>query len=368
METTLGCDKATKDRQSNVCLSFTKWRLTTAEELGVLLSSMRCKEASKEIERKKADENDSTSKILRRAAKILENYGTAEKFEINPLVTNKLTINAEKDTDDYLYDEKVKKLVSKTMKVFTACSKELKETGTHEALKAHIEDSSLQLVKLSHVVNTQMQLQTELKNVQQKMEDFKKESERLLFRRRRLIELLNSRLQELRIKVNMEKRFWVKNVEVAVAEERTRQSEREDKLSTAIAKAGLDVVNEKRTQSDINAWMLNNNARLEAQIEYMADKHRTNFATLQKAYSELVTKRNKQLDVLTTMIYEFKRMDDVVEEYKAQMAEKKKREEKENELDETAVKIQAWWRCMIVIHKISWRKKKGKKVTRKRRK
>lgn len=62
----------------------------------------------------------------------------------------------------------------------------------------------------------------------------------------------------------MEKRFWVKNVEVAVAEERTRNSEREDELSTAIAKAGFDVVNEKRTQSEINAWMLNNNARLEA--------------------------------------------------------------------------------------------------------
>lgn len=36
----------------------------------------------------------------------------------------------------------------------------------------------------------------------------------------------------------------------------------------------------------------------------MAERHRTDFATLQKAYSELVTKRNKQLDALTTMIYE----------------------------------------------------------------
>lgn len=40
-----------------------------------------------------------------------------------------------------------------------------------------------------------MQLQTELKDMQKKIEDFKKESERLLYRRRRLIELLNNRLQ-----------------------------------------------------------------------------------------------------------------------------------------------------------------------------
>ncbi|KAL5969518.1 Dynein regulatory complex protein 9 [Taenia solium] len=237
---------------------------TTAEELGVLLSSMRCKEESEEIRRKRVEEKDYTSKTLRRAAKILENYGTFERFESNSLTANKLTTNTDKDADDYLYDEKVKELISKTRNVFIACSKELKETGTYEALKAHIEDSSLQLVKLSRVVNTQIQLQNELKNMQKKMEDFKKESERLLHRRRRLIELLNNRLQELRIKVNMEKRFWAKNVEVAVAEDRTRQSEREDELSTAIAKAGFDVANEKRTQSEINAWMLNNNARLEA--------------------------------------------------------------------------------------------------------
>ncbi|KAH9284002.1 hypothetical protein ECG_02598 [Echinococcus granulosus] len=341
----------------------------TAEELGVLLSSMQCKEVSEEVERKKANENEGISKILRRADKILENYGTVEKFQTNSLKTNnKLTTDAEKDADDYLYDEKVKKQISQTIDVFIACSKELQDTGTYEVLKAHIEDSSLQLVKLSRVVNTQMELQARLKNMQKKVEDFKKESDKLLFRRRRLIELLNNRLQELRIKVNMEKRFWAKNVEVAVAEERVRRLEKEDQLTTAIAKAGFDVVSEKRTQSDINAWMLNNNARLEAQIEYMAEKHRTDFAALQKAYSELLAKRNKHLDALTTLIYEFKRMDDVVEEYKAEMVEKKKKEDAEKSLDEAVIKVQAWWRCMIVTHKILRGRRKGRKRGKKRQK
>lgn len=57
---------------------------TTAEELGVLLSSMRCKEESEEVERKRADEKDSTSRILRRAAKILEKYGTVESECLYP--------------------------------------------------------------------------------------------------------------------------------------------------------------------------------------------------------------------------------------------------------------------------------------------
>uniref|UniRef100_A0A0R3WNM6 Anaphase-promoting complex subunit 2 n=1 Tax=Hydatigena taeniaeformis TaxID=6205 RepID=A0A0R3WNM6_HYDTA len=84
----------------------------TAEELGVLLSSMRCEEEPEEIERKKAEENDDTSKILRRAAKILENFGIIEKPQTSvQKVKYNWPNNREKDADDYLYNEKVEKLM-----------------------------------------------------------------------------------------------------------------------------------------------------------------------------------------------------------------------------------------------------------------
>ena len=66
------------------------------------------------------------------------------------------------------------------------------------------------------------------------------------------------------MKVPMETRFWKNNVDVAVAEEARRQMEEEMELTKIINGFELDLVNGKRTQSEINTWLLNNNGQLEA--------------------------------------------------------------------------------------------------------
>ena len=62
----------------------------------------------------------------------------------------------------------------------------------------------------------------------------------------------------------MEKRYWGRNVELAAAEEAVRRVTEESALSTTISRLGQDAVNDRRTQSEINVWLLNHNAILEA--------------------------------------------------------------------------------------------------------
>lgn len=62
----------------------------------------------------------------------------------------------------------------------------------------------------------------------------------------------------------MERKFWLSNVEIAVAEKLNHLQNEEAELTMQINQTAEDVANETRIHGEINAWLLDNNARLEA--------------------------------------------------------------------------------------------------------
>lgn len=73
--------------------------------------------------------------------------------------------------------------------------------------------------------------------------------------------------QELKSRISKESQFWSSNVKITVAEESTRQKNREDEISEKINQISEDRLVEIRTQSEINEWLIDNISRMEAVSE-----------------------------------------------------------------------------------------------------
>nr|CDS32287.1 hypothetical protein HmN_000425400 [Hymenolepis microstoma] len=175
-----------------------------------------------------------------------------------------------------------------------------------------------------------------------------------------------TRGSELKLQVPQEIQLWSNNVENAIDEESVRQQKKEDYLRAEIDQISADIAIAIKAQSKVTSWIIDNNARLEAEIENTIEKHQREYAALQKKTAELTRSRNEQLEALTTLKDEYKKMEKVVTDYKNKIKAKEQEERRERELDEIATTIQAWWRAIIVVKKITTNKAKKKKAKRAR--
>ncbi|KAM7535510.1 hypothetical protein Aperf_G00000102915 [Anoplocephala perfoliata] len=159
----------------------------------------------------------------------------------------------------------------------------------------------------------------------------------------------------------METKFWLNNVEIVVAEKVDHLQNEEAGLTMQINQVAEDVANETRIHNEINAWLIDNNNNLEAKIDFITTKHRTDYAELQKASAALIKKRNEQMNDLKALIYEYKKVETVVLEHKQNLEEKKREKEQEKKVNAAVIAIQAWWRAIIIMNKIHIIKKKKAK-------
>uniref|UniRef100_A0A5K3EJW7 Dynein regulatory complex protein 9 n=3 Tax=Mesocestoides corti TaxID=53468 RepID=A0A5K3EJW7_MESCO len=336
----------------------------TAEEMSLLVATMKYDYENDVREKEKAEQSEDLTEILGEVSEMLETYGNKMAMLDKG---RELTAPMDRGLEMYLYIEKVKELLAEVKSVCLSCAKELQEKGTFEVLKNYVEASSMELVKLATVVETQMDLQDELEHLETEVSQFKDKGKARIEEKTKLISTLHDRFQELKAKVAMQTRFWVKNVECAVSEVKARRDEMEENLTAEIDATQLNITNDGRTLSEISTWLMNNSAKLEAQTEYMQEKQQNDLDALRHAYSDLVHKRNEQLDALTNLIFEYKRIDKVVEDYKSAKAMKAAQEESEQKLAEAALKVQSWWRTIMVTHHIGTKanaKKKGRRSRR----
>jgi len=204
-----------------------------------------------------------------------------------------------------------------------------------------------------------------IRSLQRQIQNVKVELEEEIQQRNEMIAHLKDQLQEMKAKTSMEGKYVQKDAEVAVSQVQKRCALNEKQLKDEIELIKKKIDEEIRVNQEIEQYLKAHQTELEEKVDYWMEKYDKDVD--QKTHQLEVLKASKANDLarlqeLTKLYAEYEQV--VVED---RIEKEKIRRLQEQELEElkATVRLQSWWRGIMVRRQIGpyskKKKKKGKK-------
>nr|XP_032830967.1 dynein regulatory complex protein 9 isoform X1 [Petromyzon marinus] len=202
--------------------------------------------------------------------------------------------------------------------------------------------------------------------LQKEIYDLKKEKENELQRLEEEITTLKDELQEAKARSAMEGRYARRMAQARLSQAARRREHVELALRDEVQTLGSELDNENRVHMDIDTFLRRHYADLSEQLEFWMEKYDHDLEAKQQELNNLKATHASDLAHLQDLARQYSEFEAVVIEDRLEReAERKRLEQEELELRCT-VKIQAWWRGVMVRrglgqYKAPKKAKKGKK-------
>lgn len=204
-----------------------------------------------------------------------------------------------------------------------------------------------------------------IRSLQRQIQNVKVELEEEIQQRNEMIAHLKDQLQEMKAKTSMEGKYVQKDAEVAISQVQKRCMLSEKQLRDEIELIKKKIDEEIRVNQEIEQYLKTHQAELEEKVDYWMEKYDTDVD--EKTHQLDVLKGSKADDLaklheLTKLYADYEQV--VV---KDRIEKEKIRRLQEQELEElkSTVKLQSWWRGIMVRKQLGpyskKKKKKGKK-------
>lgn len=243
--------------------------------------------------------------------------------------------------------------------------KEIIQSGNFETLMEAVKVEKEKKARLQETILKEEKGRKRVKQLQKALVDVKRDQEVECQERDEMIAHLKDQLQEMKAKTNMEGKYIKKCAEVGVSQTQKKCYMNEMELKQEIDRLRAQVDEETRVNEEIEAYLRTHQTELEQKVEVWMAK-----------YDEDVEKKQHELDVLkASKAKDLERLQDLTKlyaEYEQVVVEdriekEKTRRKAELELEELrgAIKLQAWFRGVMVRRGLGpyskKKKKKGKK-------
>ncbi|XP_077987689.1 dynein regulatory complex protein 9-like [Glandiceps talaboti] len=249
--------------------------------------------------------------------------------------------------------------------VIVAALNEVRETLTYDDLIESVTGEQQKKAELQNMILKEEAGRKRIKQLQRQLVDVKKEQEIEMQQRNEMIAHLKDQLQEMKAKTNMEGKYVKKGAEVAVNQTQKKCFLTENDMKEEIELLHRQIEEEERVNQEIEQYLRTHHADLEEKLEYWMEKYDKDVEAKQHELDVLkASKANDlaRLQELTKLYAEYEQVvvEDRIEKEKA----RRKREQAAEELKST-VKVQSWWRGIMVRKQLGpyskKKKKKGKK-------
>jgi len=242
--------------------------------------------------------------------------------------------------------------------------KEIKTNQTFSTLINAVQDEKKKKSELQEIIAKEEQSRKKVKQLQKQLLDVKKEKEIEVQKRKEMIAHLKDQLQETKAKTSMETKYIKKDAEVRVSCAQKQCQKTETELKEEIESLKQKIDEEARVNSEIESFLKQHYKMLEEKLKYWIDKYDTDVEAKQHELDTLKSNKADDLKRLQELTYLYNKYDEVVKEDKREKEIERKKAEQELEELRSCIKIQSWWRGIMVRRQLgpySKKKKKGKK-------
>ncbi|MEE6509641.1 hypothetical protein FKM82_027100 [Ascaphus truei] len=166
--------------------------------------------------------------------------------------------------------------------------------------------------------------------------------------RSELIAHLKDQLQEMKAKTGMEGKYVQKDTELQVSQTQKKCSIAESQLQTEFQKIKCRMDEEIRVHVEIENFLRQHQQELEEKLEYWMEKYDKDTEAKQAELTALKTSRANDLTLLQELAKQYKDFEKVIIEDRMEK-EKTLLQKKQEKMElMSAIKLQAWWRGMMV--------------------
>jgi len=249
--------------------------------------------------------------------------------------------------------------------VLTETYEEICDKRSYKALGRRIEEALKEKHCLERVVQKEKAGDEKIEELTKRLNSVRQTRALEVGKRKKRLAFLKNELQELKAKTRMEDNFLLKSTHAEVEWTKKRNAYDENRLSGDIAKINNDIEKETRINSEMESFIGLHQAELEQQVELWMDKYEKDYDAKMKELTTLkkmMATDKERLEELTVLYAEY---ENIIVTDRIERERERRRKEKERRENEATLRIQSWWRGVIIRKGMKLmkppKKKKGKK-------
>jgi len=249
--------------------------------------------------------------------------------------------------------------------VIRVCLDEVLEDQTYDTLIESVTTEQEKKAELQNMILREESGRKRIKQLQKNLVEVKKTQETEMQQRNEMIAHLKDQLQEMKAKTNMEGKYVKKGAEVAVAQTQKKCFLDETDMKDEIEKLHRQIEEEERVNQEIEQYLRTHHADLEEKLEYWMEKYDKDVDAKQHELDVLKASKANDLARLQELTKLYAEYEQVVVEDRIEKEKARRKQEQEAEELKSCVKVQSWWRGIMVRKQLGpyskKKKKKGKK-------
>ncbi|XP_070609928.1 dynein regulatory complex protein 9 isoform X1 [Erythrolamprus reginae] len=220
--------------------------------------------------------------------------------------------------------------------------------GTFRSLQLAVTLEKDKKTNLQNLVLKEEMGRKKVKSLQKQIGEVKKEKDYELQNRNEMIAYLKDQLQEMKAKTDMENRYVKKDTDLQLAQAQKKCSGTENELQNEIEKLRNEMDQENRIHMEIENFLKQQQTGIEEKLEYWMEKYEKETEAKQQALNGLKSSRAADQASLQELAKQCRACEQAIIEDRKEKENARKKVE-QDALEMTSIlRLQAWWRGMMV--------------------
>nr|KAF6378475.1 hypothetical protein mMyoMyo1_006916 [Myotis myotis] len=229
---------------------------------------------------------------------------------------------------------------------------ELQNSGTFNNLLTCLNEERENKTHFYDIIDREEKGRKRIKSLQKELHNVKRERQVEVQNRNEYIAHLKDQLQELKAKTNMENRFMKRNTELQISQTQKKCNRTEELLLEEIEKLRLRTEEENQIHMEIEIFLRREQQKLEEKLEFWMEKYDKDTEMKQNELNALKSAKASDLTRLQDLARLIREYEHVIIEDRIEKEKNKKQIEQSLLELKSIIKLQAWWRGIIVRNEI----------------
>ncbi|XP_039930818.1 dynein regulatory complex protein 9 [Hirundo rustica] len=232
--------------------------------------------------------------------------------------------------------------------VLTVTIKKMEELGTFSSLTDANEREKAEKSKFFDILVREEKGMKEIKALQKQLQDVKKQADKDLQNRDKVIDCLKDKLQERTAKLNTESYYMKKNTDLQIQLTQKKRSSAENALEKEIQNLKSITDEEMQLHMETENFLTQQYQKVKEKLEYWMEKYNKDTAAIDEELDDLRALKAENLETMQRFAKECLTFQaTIIIDRTDKEAKRKQREQEALEL-KSAVKVQAWWKGTMV--------------------
>ncbi|XP_072897379.1 dynein regulatory complex protein 9 isoform X1 [Hemitrygon akajei] len=232
--------------------------------------------------------------------------------------------------------------------VITNTLEELHVSGTFLTLLDVIEKEKQKKINMQNAIIREEEGRRKVKALRNQLQNLQKEKEAEQQNKNEMIAHLKDQVQEMKAKTSMEGKYMKKDSELQVLQTHKKCANEEEKLKEEVQLLKSKIEQETQIHSEIEKFLRQNQTDLEEKLEFWMEKYDKDIEAKQSELISIKASKNSNLQRLKEYSEKYLTYERVIIDDRVEKENEWKRRTQEEKEYKSIIKLQSWWRGVMV--------------------